>query len=103
MITDIEAPWQIVGEAGNGEELLDLVAGHKPNIAIVDIRMPKLSGLEAIRLGKTISPLTKWVILSGISDFDYAQQALKLGASEYIVKPVDPIELEKTLQIIYKD
>ncbi|SFM27090.1 two-component system, response regulator YesN [Paenibacillus sp. 1_12] len=103
MIKDMEASWQIVSEATNGEELLELIAEHKPNIAIVDIRMPKVQGLDAIRLGKIISPLTKWVILSGYSDFAYAQQAMKLGVSEYLLKPVDPIELEKTLQLVYKD
>jgi two-component system response regulator YesN len=103
MIKDMETSSQIVGEATNGEELLELVAKHKPNIAIVDIRMPKLDGLEAIRLGKTISPLTRWVILSGYSDFAFAQQALKLGVSEYLLKPVDPADLEKTLHHIHKD
>ncbi|TDF99667.1 response regulator transcription factor [Paenibacillus piri] len=103
MIKDMETSWQIVGEATNGEELLAMVAEHEPNIVIADIRMPKLNGLEAIRLGRTISPLTNWVILSGFSDFTYAQQALKLGVSEYLLKPVDPVELEKTLNHIYKD
>jgi two-component system response regulator YesN len=103
MIKDMEASWQIVCEATNGEELLEAVAEHKPSIVIVDIRMPKLNGLDAIQLGRAISPLTNWVILSGFSDFAYAQQALKLGVSEYLLKPVDPAELEKTLQHIYKD
>jgi two-component system response regulator YesN len=49
MIKDMDSAWNIVGEAANGEELLELVAEYKPNIAIVDIRMPKLDGLEAIR------------------------------------------------------
>lgn len=103
MISDIESSWDIVGEATNGEELVNLVREHKPNIAIVDIRMPKLSGLEAIRLGKVESPLTKWVILSGFSDFTCAQEALKLGASEYLLKPINPSELELALYNTYKD
>jgi two-component system response regulator YesN len=103
MIKEMEAAWNIVGEATNGEELLALLAEHKPNIAIVDIRMPKLSGLEAIRFGKEISPLTHWIILSGYTDFAYAQQAIKLGASEYLVKPVHPAELERVLLSIYRD
>jgi two-component system response regulator YesN len=103
MIKDMEASWHIVSEATNGEELLAQVAEHKPNIVIADIRMPKLNGLEAIRIGKELSPLTNWVILSGFSDFGYAQQAVKLGVSEYLLKPVDPSELERALQNIYKD
>jgi len=97
MIQDMESEWELVGEATNGEELIELVKLHKPGVVIIDIRMPKLSGLEAIRAGKEISPCTKWIILSGFSDFSYAQEALKLGASEYLLKPVDPIELEKAL------
>jgi len=100
MIKEMETSWQIVSEATNGEELLEQIAEHQPNIAIVDIRMPKMNGLEAIRTGRTISPLTQWVILSGFSDFSYARQALKLGVSEYLLKPVDPAELEKALQHI---
>jgi two-component system response regulator YesN len=103
MIKEMEAAWHIVGEAANGEELLALLAEHKPNIAIVDIRMPKLTGLEAIRLGKEISPLTHWIILTAYTDFAYAQQAIKLGASEYLVKPVNPVELERVLLSIYRD
>jgi two-component system response regulator YesN len=103
MIQEMETSWEIVGEAANGEELLERIAEHLPNIAIVDIRMPRLNGLEAIRRGKELSPLTKWIILTGFSDFEYAQQALKLGASEYLLKPVNPDELEKALYNLYKD
>jgi two-component system response regulator YesN len=103
MIKEMEAAWNIVGEATNGEELLTLLAEHKPNIAIVDIRMPKLDGLKAIERGKSVSPLTKWIIVSGFTDFAYAQQAVKLGASEYLVKPVNPTELERVLLNIYRD
>ena len=45
MINEMEAPWQIVGESSNGEELMNLLAEHQPNVAIVDIRMPKMNGL----------------------------------------------------------
>jgi two-component system response regulator YesN len=103
MINDIETSWDIAGEASNGQELVELIRMHKPNVAIIDIRMPKLNGLEAMRLGKELSPQTKWIILSGYSDFSYAQEAIKLGASEYLLKPVNPVDLEKALYNTYKD
>ncbi|MFF2479841.1 response regulator [Paenibacillus sp. NPDC058071] len=103
MVKDMEASWQIVGEATNGEELLEMIEYYKPNIVISDIRMPKMDGLEAIRRGKTISPMTSWIILSGFSDFSYAQQALTMGVSDYLLKPIDPLELEKTLNLIYRN
>ena len=103
MINEMEAPWQIVGESTNGEELMVLLAEHQPNVAIVDIRMPKMNGLEAILLGKAKSPLTKWIILSGYSDFHYAQEALRLGVSQYLLKPVGSADLESALFDTYKD
>ncbi|MEC0226145.1 response regulator [Paenibacillus alba] len=103
MIQEVETSWDLVGEASNGEELLELVQEHKPSVAIIDIRMPRMSGLEAMRLGKIISPCTKWIILSGYSDFSYAQEAVKLGASEYLLKPINPVELERALTNTAKD
>lgn len=100
MIQEMETSWEIVGEAAQGEEMLELLAEHQPEVAIVDIRMPKLDGLEAIRQGKAVSPRTRWIILSGFSDFQYAQQALRLGVDEYLLKPVVPDELEKALHSV---
>ncbi|NBD23336.1 helix-turn-helix domain-containing protein [Paenibacillus glycinis] len=103
MIGEMDASWTIAGETSNGEGLLGLLSEHRPNVAIVDIRMPGMDGLEAIRRGKLLSPMTKWIILSGYSDFRFAQEALKLGASEYMLKPVGPEELERALYATYKD
>jgi len=100
MIQEMETSWEIVGEAAQGEEMLELLAQHQPEVAIVDIRMPKLDGLEAIRRGKAVSPRTRWIILSGFSDFQYAQQALRLDVDEYLLKPVVPDELEKALHSV---
>ncbi|MBE1446513.1 helix-turn-helix domain-containing protein [Paenibacillus sp. OAS669] len=101
MLEEMEGSWNVLGEAANGEELLDLVGRCLPDIAIVDIKMPRLSGLEAIQQGRLLSPLTQWIIVSGYSEFSFAQQALKLGASEYLLKPVDPEELQRTLHRVY--
>lgn len=100
MIGEMEDAWEIVGDAADGEELLDLVQRHHPDAAIVDIRMPKLDGLEAIRRGIELSPQTKWIITSGFSDFHYAQQAMKLGVNEYLLKPVVPDELQKAIRSV---
>ena len=97
MLGDLELPIEIVDEATNGEELVAKLAQHLPDIAFVDIRMPTLSGLEAIKLGKSASPQTTWYILTGFSEFDYAQEAIRLGVSSYLLKPVNPEELIKVL------
>ncbi len=103
ILQEVQVPLRIIGEATNGEELVELVKQLTPDIAFVDIRMPKVNGLEAIRAGKSISPNTKWFILTGFSEFDYAKEAMRLGASDYLLKPVDPSELDHLLRKAYAD
>jgi two-component system response regulator YesN len=97
MIKEMEYPWEIVGEASDGDDLLRLLAQVSPDVVLVDIRMPIVNGIEAIRQGKEICPLTRWIILSGAAEFQYAQEALKLGATDYLLKPASPEELESAL------
>ncbi len=84
----------VVGKAYNGKDAFDLVQEHQPDVVITDIRMPVMDGLELTSLIKQHYPLTKVIILSGYDDFSYAQQAVKLGAEEYLLKParIDRIE-----------
>lgn len=100
MIEEMNLSFDIAGEVTNGEEMLELVRLHHPDVAIVDIRMPKMDGIEAIRRGAAVSPQTGWIILSGFSEFRYAQQAIRLGVGEYLLKPVDPDELEKAIRTV---
>ena len=97
MLEELDLPLEFVGEATNGEEMVKLVRRHSPEVVFVDIRMPKLNGLEAIRIGGAVSPQTKWFILTGFPEFNYAQEAIQLGVSDYLLKPVDPDELRKVL------
>lgn len=76
-------------EARNGQELIDVVNRVKPEAAFVDIRMPVKSGLEAIQEAAPLSPNTQWIILTGFADFEYAKEALRLKAIDYLLKPVD--------------
>ncbi|MBU5445437.1 response regulator [Paenibacillus sp. MSJ-34] len=97
MLNELNMPLQVVGEARNGEEAVRLIEEQRPDVAFVDIRMPKLSGLDVIAHGKTVSPLTKWIILSGYSEFQYAKEALRLGACNYLLKPVSLQELKDSV------
>ncbi|GGH38375.1 response regulator transcription factor [Paenibacillus segetis] len=97
MIEDSSFNIQIVAEAKDGTELLQYIEEHHPDLVFVDIRMPGLSGLEAMEQGKGLSPHTQWVVLTGFSDFNYARHALRLQAFDYLLKPVSPEELEATL------
>jgi len=97
MLEELDLHVELGGEATNGEEMVELVRRFSPEVVFVDIHMPKLNGLDAIRIGRTVSPHTKWCILTGFPEFTYAQEAIRLGVSDYLVKPVDPQELRRVL------
>ena len=84
---------RIAGEAADGEEALALAVEIKPDIIITDIRMPGLSGLDFIKQLQKAGTRAKIIIISGYSDFNYAQKAIKLGVADYILKPVENTEL----------
>ena len=88
----------ISGEAADGEEALALSRNLKPDIILTDIRMPGLSGLEFLKSINEEGLSAKIIILSGYSDFDYAQKAIKLGVADYILKPVENEELIKIVK-----
>ncbi|GFZ77708.1 putative two-component response regulator [Paenibacillus marchantiophytorum] len=84
-------PWpsfgaELVGEAENGEEALELCKVLEPDLVISDITMPIMDGLELFRIAKKQFPLIQFVLLTCHSDFHYAQEALKLGALDYFTK-----------------
>ncbi|MHA7965463.1 response regulator transcription factor [Paenibacillus sp. CAU 1782] len=86
-------PWsqhgiEIVGTAGNGQEGLELIKERKPHIIMTDIRMPNRSGIDMIReLREGSEPEAKVIFFSGYSDFAFAQESVRLGAFDYLVKP----------------
>lgn len=86
--------------ANTGIEALEKVKDEPPDIVILDIKMPKMSGLETLKRIKKISPKTKIIIASGYKSVETAQEAIKLGASDYIVKPFESNELLKKINII---
>ncbi|MGG1515592.1 response regulator [Paenibacillus oryzisoli] len=90
--------FQLVGDAANGKEALELVREHHPDVVITDIRMPEMNGLELIKHGKIISPGTLFVVLSGHADFAYAQKALNYGTFGYCLKPFEIEEIHLMLK-----
>lgn len=97
-----ENGFELVGAAENGQEALELAEKCKPDVVMTDVKMPFLNGLE---LGEKLAermPSTKLVLFSGFDDFEYAQQAVKLNATEYILKPINSEELVALLQKIKK-
>lgn len=79
---------EIVGVAHNGLEALDLIKTLSPDLMISDIRMPGYDGLEMIRRAKNIKQNLDFIIISGYPHFEYAQNAIKYGVSDYLLKPI---------------
>ena len=80
---------QVVGEAADGMEALSKIDGLRPDLVIMDINIPIISGLKVIQLSRIKHPTTAFVIVSGYDDFSYCQQALRLQITDYILKPVN--------------
>jgi DNA-binding NarL/FixJ family response regulator len=91
----------VVGEASNGVEALEAAKKFKPDILVLDIRMPEMTGLEAAAKLVDYAPLTKAVILSMHDSEEYVLQALDAGAYGYVLKDTDKSEFVKALKQIY--
>ncbi|QCJ44708.1 response regulator [Bacillus sp. S3] len=96
-------PWEdhgfvVAGEAGDGEVALDLIEKEKPQVVISDINMPFMSGLEMAKKIRERSLDTRIIFLTGYEDFKYAQEAVKVKAFDYLLKPVDAEDLLKKVK-----
>ena len=80
---------EVVGEAADGMEALAQIDALRPDIVIMDINIPIMSGLKVIQVSRIKHPKIAYVIVSGYDDFSYCQQALRLQITDYILKPVD--------------
>lgn len=87
----------LAGEASDGEMALPLIEEIRPDILITDIKMPFMDGLELSRIVKKNMPFIKIIILSGYDEFRYAKEAMNIGITEYIVKPLSSEDLLKAL------
>ena len=87
----------VILEAANGKQGLELVREEKPDLVFTDIRMPVMDGLDFLREIKAVDAGIKVVIISAYADFEYAKTALKFGAEEYLLKPIDDRELRECL------
>jgi len=95
----LHGEFDIVAEATDGQEAFDLARQHKPQLIVMDVVMPRMSGIEATRLlllDRSPSQ-PKIVILSGLRDESVVMQAIEAGASDYLFKPVDMEKLRKVL------
>ncbi|MGG1516144.1 response regulator [Paenibacillus oryzisoli] len=90
-----------ITEAGNGREALDwLRTQERVDLVITDIRMGEMNGIELIKRTKETHPDTPFVIISGYDEFGYAREALRYGVRDYLLKPIERVELASVLQKI---
>lgn len=95
-------PWesegfQVIGEAFDGSSALTLIQEHRPEVVISDIRMPGLNGIQLLEEISNRQLETEVILVSGYSEFEYAQQALRLGAFDYLLKQIEREQLMETI------
>lgn len=90
--------FEFAGEAGDGEYAYPLILKAQPDILVTDIKMPFMDGLELSRLVKKTLPRTRIIVLSGYNEFEYAKEAIKIGISDYLLKPVSSAGLIDALK-----
>lgn len=92
--------YQVVGEASNGREGLDICKKLKPDLIITDIKMPEVDGLEMLREMKKEELPTKAIVISAYSEFEYARGAMQLGVTDYLLKPISLMDFSEALKHI---
>ena len=91
---------QIIGHAENGVEALEMAEELQPDIVMTDIKMPYMDGLTLCRKLKELSRTIRVIIFSGFDEFEYAKEAIKMDAAEYLLKPVNAGELREVFERI---
>lgn len=79
---------EVVGEADNGQEAIQLIRALKPDVVLLDIKMPVLDGVDVVRIIMPELPNTKIIMLSCLNDLDSVRSSMKLGAKDYLFKPI---------------
>ncbi|SDZ40929.1 DNA-binding response regulator, NarL/FixJ family, contains REC and HTH domains [Evansella caseinilytica] len=98
MMIETDAELRVTGEASNGQEAIALCESHHFDVVVLDIRMPVMDGLEAARIINSRWPERKVLILTTFNDDQYALEALKSGASGYMLKDAEPEELIRAIR-----
>lgn len=103
LVESFELPLKVCGEAKNGLEALRVTQEERPDMALVDICMPKLNGLQLLERIREVHPECRTIIVSGYNEFTYAKEALTLGVRSYILKPVGEEELYEAIRSLIEE
>jgi len=97
-ILSLEEDFEVVATAENGSQACELVRTHRPDLVLMDIRMPVMNGIEATKIIKTEYPSTKVIILSTFAEDDYIIEALAFGATGFLLKDMKSHQLAATIR-----
>jgi len=97
-----ESRLKVIGEAGDGEEAVQMVTDLQPDVVVMDIAMPKINGIEATRQIKLIRPATAVLILSAYDDDEYVFGLVEAGAAGYLLKTASGEELTRAIRAVHK-
>lgn len=97
-----EVDFQVVGEAKDGAEAVNKVAELRPDVVLMDLRMPEMDGVEAMRQIRTNDPKVKFIILTTYSDDDYIFSGIEAGARAYLLKDAPREELFKAIRSVHR-
>lgn len=103
MLEELYPGEHLVDQVQDGKELLERVEAKFYDVVFLDINMPKINGLDALETCRKKSPETKWCILTGYSEFEYARRSICLGVKGYLLKPPDIDELQELMEDIIKE
>ena len=101
-VLDAQSDIHVVGAAVNGKEAIELVRKHRPDVVLMDIRMPEVDGVECTKLVKAAYPDIKVIILTTFDDDEYVFDALRYGASGYLLKGVSVAELADAVREVVR-
>lgn len=101
LVLDSEPDLRVVGEAGDGAEAVELTRLHRPDVALMDVQMPHVDGIEATRRLVAASSPTRILILTTFEREDYVVDALQAGASGFLLKNAPPEELVTAIRVVH--
>lgn len=102
IVLGIREEISVIGTAGNGNEVIRLVQKEKPDVILMDVRMPEMDGVQCTRMIKERYPQIKIIILTTFDDDEFVFSALKYGASGYLLKGISMDELEKAIRTVHQ-
>lgn len=98
LIEGVDGNYSVIGEAADGKKALNLIRSLHPDVVFTDIRMPFISGMELIRICRSEHIQCEFIIVTAFAEFEYAKQAISLGVTDYLLKPISEEDLIKVLK-----